>query len=95
MERVWELLTTPAGFDLWVDAALVAAEPEGPARSDQRLHCVASALGRAFAVTIEVLEVDPERRRLHLLVDLPFGLVNDEVITLAPAGEGRTLVRFG
>ena len=95
VERVWELLTTPASFDLWVDAAVVAAEPEGPARPDQRLHLVTRAFGRAFAVTIEVLEVDPDRRRLHLLVDLPFGLVNDEVITLAPAGERRTLVRFG
>jgi hypothetical protein len=44
---------------------------------------------------MNVLEVDAERRRLRLLIHLPFGLVNDETITLAPAGESRTIVRFG
>ncbi len=95
LERVWELLTRPDGYELWTDATLVAAEPEGPAQAGQLLHFVTRALGWGFAVTIEVLEVDAGRRRLHLLVELPFGLVNDEVITLASAGDGRTLVRFG
>jgi hypothetical protein len=44
---------------------------------------------------MSVLEVDAERRRLHLLIHLPLGLVNDENITLAPAGDGRTVVTFG
>jgi uncharacterized protein YndB with AHSA1/START domain len=95
VERVWDLLTRPEGFDLWSEAALVAAEPEGRAHAGQLLHLVTRSLGWAFAITIEVLEVDAEHRRLHLLVDLPFGVANDEVITLADAGDGRCLVRFG
>src|SRR5205823_7288384 len=74
-ERVWGLLTRPEGFDVWTDATLVAAEPEGPARAGQRLRLETSALGRHWAVTIDVLDVDPERRLLHFRVDLPFGLV--------------------
>jgi uncharacterized protein YndB with AHSA1/START domain len=93
--RVWGLLTSPEGFDSWADATVVAAEPPGRAQPGQRLRLATSALGRSFPVAISVLEVDADRRRLRLLVDLPFGLRNDETITLAPAGEGRTIARFG
>src|SRR5215469_14579690 len=95
VDRVWELVTRPEGFDLWPDAALVVAEPHGPACPGQELHLVTRALGWSFAVRISVREVDPEHRRLHFLVSLPFGIVNDEVMTLTEAGVGRTLVRFG
>lgn len=95
VERVWDLLTRPDSFHLWADAVLVAAEPEGRARPGQLLHLVTRAIGWAFAVTIEVREVDAELRRLRFLVRLPFGVVNDEVITMAGAGAGGTLVRFG
>ena len=95
IEHVWDLVTSPEGFDSWADATLVGADPPGRARAGQRLRLVTPALGRAFRVDISVLEVDAERRRLHLLAHLPFGLVNDETITMAPVGEGRTMVRFG
>jgi hypothetical protein len=94
IEKVWSLLTRPDGFDLWSEAVLVAAEPEGRAHPGQILHLVTRALGWASAITIEVLEVDAERHRLHVLIRLPFGLVNDEVIAMTEAGEDRTLVRF-
>src|SRR5215471_7658479 len=95
VERVWDLVTSPEGFDTWVDAAVVAAEPEGPAQPGQLIHLVTRALGWGFAVSIEVREVDAQRRRLRLLIELPFGLTNDQVMTMADAGDGRTLVRFG
>jgi uncharacterized protein YndB with AHSA1/START domain len=95
VERVWELMTRPEAFDLWADAAVVAAEPEGPAQPGQELHLVTNALGLTFAVRIRVQEVDAERRRLRFLADLPFGVVNDQVTTMADAGGGTTLVRFG
>lgn len=95
VERVWGLLTSPELFDTWVDGTLVSAEPAGPTRPGQRLRFGTSAFGRRLQVTIDVLEIDREKHLMHLLVDLPFGLVNDETLTLAPAGEGRTLVRFG
>jgi len=95
VERVWEIVTQPQGFDLWADASLVTAEPPGPASAGQELHLVTRALGWTFAVQISVREVDAERRRLRFLVTLPFGIVNDETITMVDAGDGRTLVRFG
>jgi uncharacterized protein YndB with AHSA1/START domain len=95
VDRVWDLVTRPEGFDLWTDARLVSADPDGRASAGQELHLVTRALGWSFAVGISVRDVDPERHRVGLLVALPFGVVNDQVMTLTEAGEGRTLVRFG
>jgi uncharacterized protein YndB with AHSA1/START domain len=95
VERVWALMTSPEGFDTWTDASLVAAEPEGPARPGQRLRLATSAFGHRFGMTIDVLEVDAQRHLLRLRVYFPFGLVEDQTTTMTPAGDGRTLVRFG
>jgi uncharacterized protein YndB with AHSA1/START domain len=95
LDRVWDLLTRPEGFDKWADATLVSAEPDGAAQPGQKVHLVTGALGLKFAVTIDVLDTDPEDHRLHFLVHLPFGVVNDETVTMAGAGEGSTVVRFG
>jgi Polyketide cyclase / dehydrase and lipid transport len=92
VERVWELARRP---ERWADVTLAAAEPPGPAVPGQDLRLTTRALGRTFAVRILVRDVDEERRRLRYLVELPFGVVNDEVVTLAEAGDGRTLVRLG
>jgi hypothetical protein len=95
VERVWDLVTSPEEFGSWADAMLVRAEPPGRARAGQRLRLVTSALGHAFRVEMSVLEVDAGQRRLRLLIRLPLGLVNDETITMSPAGEYWTIVRFG
>jgi len=95
VERVWQLLASPKAFDTWVNLTLVSADPEGPTRAGQRLVFAGPTFARWLRVTIDVLEVDAERWRLHLLVHVPLGLVNDETITMSEAGEGRTLVRFG
>jgi len=93
--RVWDLLTSPEGFDTWADATLVAAEPHGAAQPGQQIQLVTGALGLKFAVTIDVLDVDAQSHRLRFLVHLPFGVVNDETVTMTDTEEGRTLVRFG
>lgn len=93
-ERVWDLLTRPEGFHLWAEAAVVVAEPPGPAHPGQELHVVTKALGWAFAMTIAVREVDDERRRLAFQVDQPFGILTEELVTVADAGEGRSLVSY-
>jgi hypothetical protein len=95
VERVWDLLTGAGGINLWVDGVIVSAEPEGALVAGQRLDLVTRALARNFAVSMDVLEVDPATHRVHLLIRLPLGIVNDEVMTVASAGEGRTFVQFG
>ncbi len=55
----------------------------------------ATGLGFHLQITMDVQDVSVEQRRLRLLVNLPFGITNDQTTTLTDAGAGRTLVRFG
>lgn len=96
VQRVWELLTHPAGFELWIDADLVSVRPDGSAHAGQRMQFRAAlAAGLHLPVTVEVCDVDATRRRLRFLATLPLGIENDQTTTLAEAGPNRTIVRFG
>jgi len=39
--------------------------------------------------------VDPVARRILMSIRLPFGMINDETVTLAPLGPGRCRISFG
>jgi ligand-binding SRPBCC domain-containing protein len=93
-ERVWEVLTTPERFGEWQDATFVSASPPGPVVPGQTIHLSARSMGRSWPVTLEVRNVDPQRRWIDLLVRLPFGIDNHEHVTLAETKNGGTLVRF-
>ena len=93
-DRVWELLTTPERFQEWQGARLVSAIPPGPLSAGQLITLSAPAFGRWLRFTFEIGGVDPNRQWIDLTARFPFGIVNREHITLAPAGAGGTLVRF-
>jgi hypothetical protein len=48
-----------------------------------------------FAFSWDVLEVDPAAHRLRLLIRVPFGIVNDETVTMATLGPDRCRIGFG
>jgi len=52
------------------------------------------ALARKWLFSIDVRDVDPQRRWIDLVVHLPFGIENHEHLTLTETREGGTLVRF-
>ncbi len=54
----------------------------------------APSFGRRWPVTIEVGDMDPQSRWIDFRVSLPFGVVNEEHITLIATEEGGTGVRF-
>jgi hypothetical protein len=93
-DRVWRVLTTPERFGEWLDATFVSASPPGLASAGQRVEMTSRALGRRWPVAIEVVEMDPRSRWLELRVRLPFGVVNEERVTLTETEAGGTLVRF-
>jgi uncharacterized protein YndB with AHSA1/START domain len=93
-DRVWNVLAAPDRFGEWVDATFVRAEPPGSARAGQRIVMSAPSLGRRWPVTIEVEGLDPQRRWIQLLVHLPFGVTNQERVTLTETEAGGTLLRF-
>jgi hypothetical protein len=91
---VWEVLTTPERFGEWLEAKFVSADPPGPASPGQTIQLSTRELARSWAVVLEVVDTDPEKRWINLLVHLPFGIDNHERVTLTETQGGGTLVRF-
>jgi hypothetical protein len=93
-ERVWRVISTPERYGEWVDATVVAVQPAGPAQPGQRIELTTPFLGRQWSISIDVVGVDPNQRWIDLHVRLPFGVTNDEHLTLSEWQAGGTLVRF-
>jgi hypothetical protein len=85
-ETVWRLVSDPKLLD-WVDARLVE-HPGRPAQTGDRLRFKANGV---FEVRWVVGAVEPPQT-LALHIELPFGLVNEEVIRISPMGEMRCRV---
>jgi len=77
--RVWELIISPTSISSWADGVLV----DGPARQLQAgdRFVMRSGPWRVFAVKFHVLGLRA-REEISLDVNLPFGVVNHEVIAL-------------
>lgn len=93
-DRFWSMLTAPERVGDWAGAAFIRADPPGPMRPGQTVRLAARAFGRGWPLTMEVREVDRERRSIDVLVALPFGIENHEHLTLTATPEGGTLVRL-
>src|SRR5262249_50805447 len=65
IEVAWSLFD-PARLDEWWDATVRRVRPEGTLAPGQRIDAVAGPLGM-FAVSLDVLEVDPGAHRLTRL----------------------------
>jgi hypothetical protein len=91
---VWQVISTPARYGEWVDATVVAVLPTGPAAAGQHIELITPFLGRQLPISIDVLGVDADHRWIDLRVQLPFGVTNDEHLTLSEWKAGGTLVRF-
>jgi len=93
-DRVWTVLTSPEHFDAWMDATFVSADPTGPVKPGQTIHLSALGLRRRWPVSMDVVDMDPHRRWIDLVVHLPLGVDNHEHVTLTETKDGGTLVRF-
>jgi activator of Hsp90 ATPase-like protein len=78
-ERVWQVLTNPELLGEWTDVAYASSEPAGPPVRGQVIRLKAPGLGLTLPVTIEIGDMDPDRRWIDMLVRLPFGITNREV----------------
>ena len=93
-ERIWSVLTTVERIGEWQDARFVSAVPAGPMKGGQVIDLAARGFGREWPVRIDVRDVDPRHRWADLMVHLPFGVTNQEHVTLTETREGGTLVRL-
>ncbi len=93
IEIAWSLFD-PLRLDEWWDAHTRSVTPEGPLAPGQRIEASTGPLGM-FTVTALVLEVDPAAHRLRMAIRLPFGMINDETVTMAALGPERCRISFG
>ena len=93
-DKVWEVVEATDRLGEWTDAAVLSVEPPGAAQPGQVIRMGGPALGRNWTFSIDVRDVDPQRRWIDLVVHLPFGIENYEHLTLTETREGGTLVRF-
>ena len=89
-ETIWRLVTSPVEVARWTETRLV----DGPHRPMQPGDRVTFRAGPGLHVVFRVLDADPPRR-LAIDVDLPFGVVNHEVLQVQPLDDGRCRVAFG
>lgn len=88
-ERIWELLADASSLARWTDTRLL----EGPARPLQAGDRIVYGAGPGLRAIFDVLEVVP-RQTLRVDVTMSFGIVNHEVIQLAPIDGAHTRVTF-
>jgi hypothetical protein len=93
VERVWGLLADPSRYDQWWDAQTVSVIPPGPAQAGQHIVAQAAAFGKQFHVTVRAVE--PKKRQLDLLTQLPLGITVHNHITCTPLDDHHTRVSFG
>jgi hypothetical protein len=88
-EKVWGLLSDARSIAAWSETRLVSG-PLRPLEANDEIHCRA-ALG--LSVRLRFHEFVPPRR-VRVDAFLPFGIVNREVIEIAPAGHDDCRVTF-
>ncbi len=93
IEVAWSLFH-PRQLDEWWDAKTRRVTPEGPLAVGQKVEAATGPLG-IFAVTAVVLEVDAVGHRLRMVIRLPFGMINDETVTVVALGPDRCRISFG
>jgi uncharacterized protein YndB with AHSA1/START domain len=94
-ERVWAVLLDSEHYGEWADAHFTRFDPPGRAVPGQVMEADARELGLTFRVRLRVESIDPERHRVVLDVDLPFGVHERTTITCTPIDARTTRVQYG
>jgi hypothetical protein len=95
VERAWSFLSEPTNYALWWDAQTRSIVPEGPASPDQKIYAQTAALGRHWAVTVMVNDIDEADRQIDLTTVLPWGITVHTRIVCLPLDPAHCRVSFG
>jgi hypothetical protein len=83
-DMVWALLMAPAGWGSVFDMRITSVDPPGPAAVGQEVRGETGPEILHLKLTFRMMEIDPDRYRLRMDVNLPFGLKVHEEISCAP-----------
>ena len=89
--RVWHVLTTPSELQRWTGLKIVKGTDRPLATGDQIVF--RARLGAFLEVRFQVMDLEP-LRRLALEVQLPFGIVNHEVVVIIPESNRACRVTY-
>jgi uncharacterized protein YndB with AHSA1/START domain len=91
--RVWQLVSDPEALARWTDSKLRNSPSHAPPVQPGDRLVLGAGVGRLFRVQIDILEANaPER--LQLDVQLPFGVVNHEILVIKPLSPSSCRVTF-
>jgi uncharacterized protein YndB with AHSA1/START domain len=91
IERVWELLSEPANYDLWWDAKTSSIDPEGRAQVGQRVYAKAGG----FNILLAIDAVDESKHKIDFTTKFPFGITGFNHLTCTALHNSATQVSFG
>lgn len=97
VERVWDLLTQPAGYGRFWEFTVEHLEPEGPAVVGQKIVGWTKPLFRRWRWRLdgEIQELDAERHQIVFHMSMPFGLISSNRIMCARIDEQCCTLRYG
>jgi hypothetical protein len=84
VDIVWALLMHPAGWGSAFDVRVASVDPPGPAIVGQKVCGETGLRILHLKLTFQMMEIDPDHRRLRLEVNLPFGLIVHEDLRCTP-----------
>jgi hypothetical protein len=90
-DRVWDLLTDPRELSAWSGAKIVKAPPRRLAEGDD-LVLAGGPLHRLL-ITFHIARAE-RPKELAIEIQLPFGVVNHEVVGIGASGPDRCRVTF-
>lgn len=94
-ERVWAVLTNPAGYDAWWDARAERIAPPGPAAPGQVIVAHPKGAGRLARITLRVVARDDARHTLDLHSEFPLGIALENHLVVQPLDARRCRLTFG
>lgn len=84
VEIVWALLADPAGWGHVFDVRIDDLDPPGPAVVGQKIMGETGPRLFHLKLAFQVIQIDAERHRLVMDLELPFGIAVREELTCTP-----------
>jgi Polyketide cyclase / dehydrase and lipid transport len=90
-ERVWHFLATLSEWPRWADVKIMKGPDRPLAVGD--VVVFRAGLGRLIEVRFKVVDLE-HLRRLTLEAQLPFGVVNHEIVVISPVSDAACRVTY-